>query len=104
MFTAAVLWIKSEQCVLQIVEGTGDNLDEEDIVDGYVDYVLYSVYDIDNADLDEELTLVCDDGGQLLRKEEIKDVLDTVSDVYVMAFGKPYDKDDVVLLQATEEA
>lgn len=103
MFTAAVLWIKSEQCVLQIVKGTGDNLDEENIAEGCVDYVMYSVYDFDNVDLDEELTLVYDDGGQLLRTEEVKNVLDTVPDVYEMAFDKPYDKDDVVLLQATEE-
>lgn len=103
MFTAAVLWIKSERRVLQIVKGTGDNLDDEDIADGCVDYVMYSVYDLENADMDEELALVCDDGGQLLRKEEVEDVIDTVPDVYEMAFDKPYDNDDVIVLQRMEE-
>lgn len=48
--------------------GTGDNLDAQDIEDGYVDYWLSSVYEQDG----EELNLV--DSGQILTSTYIADM------------------------------
>ena len=48
-------------------EGTGDNLNDDDIKDGYVDYVNYSFGHF------EENTFIDVDGGMLLRKTLIRD-------------------------------
>lgn len=52
--------------VLRISEGTGDNLLREDRQAGYIDYIYYSSYDM-NDEFSE------DDGGEILLEEYFKD-------------------------------
>lgn len=59
---------KDTEKLITIVEGTGDNLTEEDIKDGYTDYVMTSIYRVDG----EDITL--EDGGQMLSQTPIKDL------------------------------
>ena len=54
--------------IITAVEGTGDNLTDEDIADGYIDYWMTSIYKQEG----EEIVLV--DGGQLLTSKPIKDM------------------------------
>lgn len=49
-------------------EGTGDNLTEEDEQQGYKDYAMITIYQIDGSDLDEV------DGGQMLGEVYIADL------------------------------
>lgn len=64
-----LIWLgEPDYKLITAVEGTGDNLTDEDIKNGYVDYFMTSVYEQDG----EELKLV--DGGQLLTEEPIKDM------------------------------
>ena len=77
--------------------GTGDNLDAQDIEDGYVDYWLSSVYEQDG----EELRLV--DSGQILTSKLIADmedeeILKRVFDYWEV--GDPEDRDtDYTILE-----
>lgn len=50
------------------VEGTGDNLTDEDLKDGYVDYWMTSTYKQEGEEI------VLEDGGQLLTSKPIKDM------------------------------
>lgn len=59
---------KDTEKLITIVEGTGDNLFPEDEADGYVDYVMTSIYHVD----DEDITL--EDSGQMLSKTPIADL------------------------------
>lgn len=59
---------KDTERLITIVEGTGDNLTAEDIKDGFVDYVMTSIYRVDGEDI------VLEDGGQMLSKTPIKDL------------------------------
>lgn len=59
---------KDTEKLITIVEGTGDNLTDEDIKDGYIDYVMTSIYGVDG----EDITL--EDGGQMLSNMPIKDI------------------------------
>ncbi len=63
--------VTNSKIVYEIEEGTGDNLDSEDIEQGYVDYIYYSVYsseeDYDNGK--EEF-----DGGMVLLKQYYVDL------------------------------
>ena len=59
---------KDTEKLITIVEGTGDNLTDEDIKDGYTDYVMTSIYRVDGEDI------VLEDGGQMLSKTPIEDL------------------------------
>lgn len=59
---------KDTEKLITIVEGTGDNLTEEDIKDGYTDYVMTSIYRVDGEDI------VLEDGGQMLSQTSIEDL------------------------------
>ena len=59
---------KDTEKLITIVEGTGDNLTDEDIKDGYTDYVMTSMYRVEGEDI------VLEDGGQMLSQTPIKDL------------------------------
>lgn len=59
---------KDTEKLITIVEGTGDNLTDEDIKDGYTDYVMTSIYKVDGEDITPE------DSGQMLSQTPIADL------------------------------
>jgi len=59
---------KDTEKLITIVEGTGDNLTDEDIKDGYTDYVMTSIYRIEGEDI------VLEDSGQMLSQTLIADL------------------------------
>lgn len=59
---------KDTEKLITIVEGTGDNLTDEDIKDGYTDYVMTSIYRVDGEDI------VLEDSGQMLSQTPIEDL------------------------------
>lgn len=59
---------KDTEKLITIVEGSGDNLSEEDIKDGYTDYVMTSMYKVDGEDI------VLEDAGQMLSQTPIEDL------------------------------
>ena len=59
---------KDTEKLITIVEGTGDNLSPEDEAEGFVDYVMTSIYHVDGEDI------VLEDSGQMLSKEMIADL------------------------------
>lgn len=59
---------KDTEKLITIVEGTGDNLTDEDIKDGYTDYVMTSIYRVDGEDI------ILEDAGQMLSQTPIVDL------------------------------
>ncbi len=59
---------KDTEKLITIVEGTGDNLLAEDEADGFVDYVMTSVYRVEGEDI------VLEDSGQMLSQTPIADL------------------------------
>lgn len=59
---------KDTEKLITIVDGTGDNLSKEDTDDGFVDYVMTSIYHLDGDDI------VLEDSGQMLSQTLIKDL------------------------------
>lgn len=78
------LYVPEVRQIIRIAERTGDNLLEEDIDAGYVDYIYYDQYllDVDMPDVD---------GGMVLLKEMLRDkyrcLADCIPDVLDMAYG-----------------
>ena len=59
---------KDTEHLITIVGGTGDNLTDEDIKDGYTDYVMTSIYEVDGEDINLK------DSGQMLSRTPIADL------------------------------
>lgn len=59
---------KDTEKLITIVEGTGDNLLAEDEADGFIDYVMTSIYEVDG----EDINLI--DSGQMLSRTLISDL------------------------------
>ena len=64
---AVDFYINVDGKIVHITEGTGDNLLQEDIEEGYVDYIYYEVFDLD-YDFPEV------DGGMVLTTEYVADM------------------------------
>lgn len=69
MFNAILAWLKNEKVFLKVQSGTGDNLQDEDIQKGFVDYCLWSTFKPKCIDIDGELNMECLDSGMVLLKE-----------------------------------
>ena len=85
--------------IIRISEGTGDNLLEEDIEEGYKDYILYEVFDVNDFFTQEQIDSCA--GGQIMYKELVRDKFRNlkeclVSDVIKFVCGE-VDKEVVIL-------
>ena len=64
-------WARNEEGrYYHICEGTGDNLLQEDIEEGYIDYIYYEIFD----NLNNVKEGVEDDGGMVLLKTYYQDM------------------------------
>lgn len=97
MFNASLSWVKSAKAFLKVQAGTGDNLLEEDIREGFTDYCLWSTFRPECIDTDGELDMECLDASMFLFKEYY-DAKMALEACYQQAFEKDYDKDEVVVL------
>ena len=68
MFNALLAWLKDEKVFLKVQSGTGDNLLEEDIREGFTDYCLWSTFRPECIDTDGELDMKCLDSGMVTGK------------------------------------
>ena len=97
MFVAILAWLKGKKTFLKVQSGTGDNLHEEDIREGFVDYCLWSTFRPESIDTDGELDMTCLDGGMILFRES-PDAMAALRACYTQATGDAYDEDDVTVL------
>lgn len=83
-FNDVFIYVQSKKQIIRISEGSGDNLTDDDIVQGYVDYIYYEVYNVEQ-DLPEV------DGGMIMLtepfQEKFKSTKDTIPAVLDMAYG-----------------
>ena len=63
---------RQPKAVVHVVEGSGDNLDEADREEGYVDYADYQIFR-DRIPADEDEAEEGDDGGMVMMKKPYAD-------------------------------
>lgn len=97
MFNAILAWVKAEKLFLKVQSGTGDNLQDEDIQKGFVDYCLWSTFKPECIDIDGELDMECLDSGMVLFKE-CADAKTALQACYKEAFGEEYDGNEVIVI------
>lgn len=85
MFDSIYIYVPEAQQIVKISEGSGDNLLDEDIEAGYVDYIYYEQYVMD-PDMRET------DGGMVMLTELFQDkfkcTADAIPQVLDMAYGQ----------------
>ncbi len=84
MFEDIYIFVPSARQIIRIAEGNGMNLLDDDIQNGYVDYIYYDQHELD-IDLPEI------DGGQIMLDTPFHDLFKTMEDcipnVLDMAYG-----------------
>ena len=96
-FNASLSWVKSRNAFLKVQAGTGDNLLEYDIREGFTDYCLWSTFRPECIDTDGELDMECLDSGMVLSKE-CCDSKTALESCYRQAFGTDFDRNDAIIL------
>lgn len=85
MYDTFHIFVPGYHQIIRISEGTGYNLTEEDIADGFVDYIYYEQYDL-GYDITEE------NGGMIMLTEPFQDkfkcIEDCIPDVLEMAYAE----------------
>lgn len=84
MFDTVFIYVPAMKQIVRISEGSGDNLLDEDIKAGYVDYIYYEQHEV-GIDFPEV------DGGQVmlteLFREQFTCTKDAIPHVLDMAYG-----------------
>lgn len=84
VFNDIFIYVQTRKQIIRIDEGSGDNLTDDDIAQGYVDYIYYEVYNV-QQDLPEV------DGGMImlteLFQEKFKSTKEAIPAVLDMAYG-----------------
>ena len=83
-FKDIFIYVEAMRQIIRIGEGSGDNLTNDDINQGYVDYIYYDTYNV-QQDLPEV------DGGMIMLTElfqdKFKSTKDAIPAVLDMAYG-----------------
>ena len=86
-FNDIFIYVPTMRQIIRIDEGSGDNLTNDDIDQGYVDYIYYEVYNVQ-----QNLPEV--DGGMIMLTElfqnKFKSVKDAIPAVLDMAYGDEF--------------
>lgn len=83
-----LLYIPDKEQFFKIQPGTGDNLSNEDIADGYVDCFLWSNFDIGYLGLDSEFDVDCLDSGMVLTEEAFAPTEDYIYNCLEDCYGE----------------
>lgn len=83
-FNDIFIYVQTMRQIVRIDEGSGDNLTDDDVAQGYVDYIYYEVYNV-QQDLPEV------DGGMIMLTEPFQEKFNSTKDaipaVLDMAYG-----------------
>ena len=78
------IYVPTMRQIIRIDEGSGDNLTDDDIAQGYVDYIYYEIYNV-QQDLPEV------DGGTIMLtewfEEKFESTKEAIPAVLDMAYG-----------------
>lgn len=88
MYDTIFIYVPSVNQVIRIAEGTGDNLLDEDIEAGYLDYIYYEQYSVEQ-DMPEV------DGGQVMLTNYITKIFRSMEEAIPSVLDMAYDNDSI---------
>lgn len=83
-FNDIFIYVPTMRQIIRIDEGSGDNLTDDDIAQGYVDYIYYEVYNVqqDLPEVDCGIVMLTE-----LFQNKFKSVKDSIPAMLDMAYG-----------------
>lgn len=84
MYDNIFFYVPSVRQIVKIAEGSGDSLDENDLAQGYVDYIYYEQYAVKDEfpDVDGGIVLLTE-----LFRDKFKSTKEAIPSVLDMAYG-----------------
>lgn len=83
MYDGIFIYVPSVRQIVKIAEGSGDSLDENDLAQGYVDYIYYEQYAVKDGfpDVDGGIVLLTE-----LFRDKFKSTKEAIPSVLDMAY------------------
>ena len=88
MFDEIYIYVPSKKQIIRIAEGSGDNLTNDDIEQGYVDYIYYETHS-----LEQDLPEV--DGGMIMLKQLFRQKYNSTKESIPAVLDMAY-KDEII--------
>ena len=93
-----LLWAIKKKMFLKLQIGTGDNLSDEDIKNGYKSYILWNTFSPGELDLDSYWQPDHEDGGIYLTRSTTPSLKDELPEIYELSFNEKWKDGDTVVL------
>ena len=88
MFDEIYIYVPSKKQIIRIAEGSGDNLTDDDLGQGYVDYIYCETHS-----LEQDLTEV--DGGMILLKQLFKQKCNSTKESIPAVLDMAYEDESI---------
>jgi len=89
------IYVPSTKQIVSIIEGSGDNLSKEDREEGYIDYIYFTQFSLNQGDISEV------DGGILMKKKFLRDTYKSLIEAVPEVLEMAYDSSDIKYLEIT---
>ena len=88
MFDEIYIYVPSKKQIIRIAEGSGDNLTDDDLYQGYLDYIYYETYS-----LEQDLPEV--DGGMIMLKQFFKQKYNSTKEAIPEVLDMAYEDENI---------
>ena len=88
MFDEIYIYVPSKKQIIRISEGSGDNLTDDDLDQGYVDYIYYETHS-----LEQDLPEV--DGGMIMLKQLFKQKYNSAKESIPAVLNMAYEDENI---------
>ena len=88
MFDEIYIYVPSKKQIIRISEGSGDNLTDDDLEQGYVDYIYYETHS-----LEQDLPEV--DGGMIMLKQLFKQKYNSTKESIPAVLDMAYEDESI---------
>ena len=88
MFDEIYIYVPSKKQIIRIAEGSGDNLTNDDMEQGYVDYIYYETHS-----LEQDIPEV--DGGMILLKQLFKQKYNSTKESIPAVLDMAYEDENI---------
>ena len=88
MFDEIYIYVPSKKQIIRIAEGSGDNLTDDDLGQGYVDYIYYETHSL-KQDIPEV------DGGMIMLKQLFRQKYNSTKEAIPAVLDMAYEDESI---------
>ena len=95
---AILAWAIKEKMFLKLQIGIGDNLNTQEIREGYKNYIIWNTFKPSDLDLDSDWQPSYYDGGLYLSRNRTPSLKKELPAIYNIAFNDTWNEDATIIL------